>query len=299
MASMNSDRFEHFYKNKELFRQPYTEGTAKAIAGALEHYGQQSVKILVAGGGTGDFSRFALPRVKEILAEKGHYFDIDVLETDVSKSIKQAPGKSQIADITNLKFPENSYDFVIAESLIDLLEHRMAKRAFANVAKVLKPGGSFIHIQATLPSLNNYGKSILADYPNVLDLFEKSPHEDFKRTLAASIANQVHNNLYEQMRFSAKRASLSHSLVSMHETAILPIADYSALLSKLEFTGKNHISDLHGVRRAERDASLPLGKIQLVYKSPIAIFTKGEDSDKLAEYLLKRNYAHKIAEETL
>lgn len=107
-------------------------------------YAQKGVDVLDYGCGTGEFSFY--------LAENGaRVIGIDISE----EAIQQARIKSSeldlestvdfvVMDAMHTEFPDNSFDMVCG---ISILHHLDIKKAYCELARILKPGGSAVFLE--------------------------------------------------------------------------------------------------------------------------------------------------------
>ncbi len=149
------------------FWDKHAEGYAKspvADEASYQHklamtrkYFRDDSKVLELGCGTGSTAIVHAPHVKHILA------------TDVSpKMLDIAKSKAAAQNITNVTFeeatvesiivPNETYDVVMAMSLLHLLEDKEA--AIAKVRDMLKPGGVFVSSTVCLGETMSWFKLI-------------------------------------------------------------------------------------------------------------------------------------------
>jgi SAM-dependent methyltransferase len=119
-------------------------------------------RMLELGIGTG---RIAVP-----LASAGvEVHGIDASEAMVAKLHAKAPGiPVAMGDMANVNAPADEYDvvFVVFNTFFAMLTQRGQVRAFANVAKVLRPGGRFV-IEAFVPDLTRFERNQRMDVTTI------------------------------------------------------------------------------------------------------------------------------------
>jgi len=114
---------------------------------------QSNLSALEIGCGNGYLLSLLRPEFPQI-----HFTGIDYTEkmVDLAKSRNLADVDVSRGDVTNLKFPNARFDVVISERvIINLLDRADQDRAFAEVARVLKPDGWFLCIEAFTTPLAN------------------------------------------------------------------------------------------------------------------------------------------------
>lgn len=109
-----------------------------------------NVKILEIGCGTGQLSMYLAHSQRQIVG-----VDLSLNSLKLASEFKQKNGINNVtlihADIFNMPFMENSFDFVICKGV---LHHTFnCKKAFEQVVKLIKPGGFII-----LGLYNTYGR---------------------------------------------------------------------------------------------------------------------------------------------
>lgn len=120
-------------------------------------YFRDDMEILEIGCGTGTTAIAQSPYVKNIQA-----IDFSAKMLDFARDKAKASGVSNVtfeqADIDSLAYPENSFDAVMAHSILHLLEDK--EKAILNIFRVLKPGGVFISSTPCMGDTMNYFKYI-------------------------------------------------------------------------------------------------------------------------------------------
>jgi len=85
------------------------------------------------------------------MAEAGaDAFGIDISAVSVSNAAKEAerrgvPAKFAVMDCENLEFPDNTFDLI---NVSGVLHHLDVKRAYSEMARVLKPTGTVLCVEA-------------------------------------------------------------------------------------------------------------------------------------------------------
>lgn len=123
------DLFENVYNGKV-----YKE-TGKKVADLIE----ENDEVLECACGTGAISKYIAAKCKSLIAT-------DFAEGMLKRAAKKCKGLENIsfenADITALRFPDASFDKVVAGNVIHLLPNPDA--ALRELERVVKPGGRII-----------------------------------------------------------------------------------------------------------------------------------------------------------
>ncbi len=101
----------------------------------LRHADLADCDFLDAGCGTGLFSRIAVERGANVTS-------LDVGERLLSRVAEKCGSRRVVGDVQRLPFPDASYDVVLATEVIEHV--RQPPRAVAELARVLRPGGTLI-----------------------------------------------------------------------------------------------------------------------------------------------------------
>ena len=102
-------------------------------------------RVLDVGCGTG---RLAL-LMKPLVGETGHVAGIDLAPKMVARARRQAQKRGlemdfRVASIADLPFPDDSFDVAISSLMAHHLPRRIKQAGFAEVCRVLRPGGHFL-----------------------------------------------------------------------------------------------------------------------------------------------------------
>ena len=123
------DFFETIY-NKKVYL-----GTGKKVAEFINN----TDIVLECACGTGAITKYIVQKCKFIYAT-------DFSDAMLKQTTKKCKNHSNIivekADITNLKYDDNSFDVVVAGNVIHLLSE--PEKAFEELNRVTKPGGNII-----------------------------------------------------------------------------------------------------------------------------------------------------------
>jgi 2-polyprenyl-3-methyl-5-hydroxy-6-metoxy-1,4-benzoquinol methylase len=97
-------------------------------------------EVLDVGCGFGWFELFAID------AGVQHITGIEITERDLQTARRHidAPNVTfQVAGATELPFPDNSFDTVVCWEVLEHIPRKSEPRAFSEIARVLRPGGTF------------------------------------------------------------------------------------------------------------------------------------------------------------
>lgn len=132
--------------------------------------------LLEVGCGNG----YLLSRTRERFPQlplAGIDYSLDMVALAKSRDISQCEIKQ--ADVKQMSFPSNSFDVVVGERcIINLMDQNDQASALSEIARVLKPGGYYICIEA---------------FSDGLEILNQARHE-----LGLSPNNQPHHNLWFQ-----------------------------------------------------------------------------------------------------
>ena len=175
------DLFENVYNGKV-----YKE-TGKKVADLIEEHDE----VLECACGTGAISKYIAAKCKSLIAT-------DFAEGMLKQAAKKCNGLENIsfenADITALRFPDASFDKVVAGNVIHLLPNPEA--ALSELERVVKPGGRIIiptYINKTKKSSSLAVKFLTmlgADFKRQFDLasykkfFEDKGYKNIEYTVA-------------------------------------------------------------------------------------------------------------------
>lgn len=113
-------------------------------------------RVLECACGTGMFSVKIAPRVKDLIATD---FSEGMLKRTSRKCRKLSNVRTELGDITDLKYDDNSFDKVVAANVIHLLDD--PKAAIDELRRVVRPGGTII-----IPTYVHFEDSKAADLFN-------------------------------------------------------------------------------------------------------------------------------------
>ena len=133
------DLIENVYNGKANRR------TTDYVASLME----EDDLVLECACGTGMFSVKIAPRVKELVATD---FSDGMLKKTKKKCRDLENVTVENADITNLRFADNTFDKVVAANVIHLLDD--PQKAIDELKRVVKPGGLII-----IPTYIHFGES--------------------------------------------------------------------------------------------------------------------------------------------
>ncbi|MFH1588460.1 MAG: class I SAM-dependent methyltransferase [Candidatus Diapherotrites archaeon] len=119
-------------------------------------------KILEAGCGTGEFScGFALSKNSEVIGIDISEKSLEIAEKN-KKKFKLSTVSFQNANVLSLPFESNSFDFVFSLGCVHHTEN--PRKAFKEIARVLKPNGFIV-----LGVYNKYGRLITRIKKSIAD----------------------------------------------------------------------------------------------------------------------------------
>ena len=127
---------------KKYSKQPIADEAAyQTKLEITREYFRPDSRVLELGCGTGSTAILHAPHVAHI-----HAVDISSAMLDIAEEKAKAEGIENItfeqADVSAFNAPDESYDAVLALSLLHLLENK--EEAMANIRRMLKPGGVFV-----------------------------------------------------------------------------------------------------------------------------------------------------------
>ena len=145
-APQTSGRVIHWARYYDLFGKLISFGRDKAIRQKFVQLGSPSPgeNVLDVGCGTGTLAIAIRPRVGE-----GEVRGIDaspeMIEVAQEKAAKAgAEINFQVALIEAIPFPDASFDLVTSSLMLHHLPDDLKRKGFAEIRRVLKPGGRFL-----------------------------------------------------------------------------------------------------------------------------------------------------------
>ena len=143
MAKVNTDS-AHVYWNAEWQRSDATSPWARPEAEVMSHAARlrPGARVLDLGAGIGRHA-LALARLgHQVTALDASEASIDIIAT---ASLREGlPLDSRLGRMTTLPFPDASFDHVLSWNVIYHGDETIVRRTFAEVARVLRPGGTFM-----------------------------------------------------------------------------------------------------------------------------------------------------------
>lgn len=185
--------------------------------GITEHYGgyfatEELIKrcgikplqdILVVGCGTGYTPILLAKKYRDFVMATD--IDPQMLELAKERIIKEGVEdkvKTQIADVQDLPFKDNTYDAVIAESVIIFTD---PKKSAAEMFRVLKPGGVFGVNEITVPQRppERLLDLLLQFYPSRVQILSENEWQQiFQEAGFENVSSIVHKLSYWQQLLS-------------------------------------------------------------------------------------------------
>lgn len=121
-------------------------------------------KILDIGCGPGEFAK---------LFNNLDYHGIDISDIYIKYASKNNKGNFQVMDATDLKFPNNSFDYILIMAILHHLDDRAMNKVLSEAKRVLRPGGKLLIMEdANVVELENL----------FVKFFQKFDYGDFIRT---------------------------------------------------------------------------------------------------------------------
>lgn len=139
-------------------------------------------RVLDVGCGPGRLTLAAA----EAAGPNGEALGIDLSSEMIALATQKAtrskhPARFQIAGIEALPAPADHFDVVLASLMLHHLPPELQQRAFAEVRRVLKPGGRFVALDFSATPRHGLGHLLC-----VLGLRRGSEHAEHLRSLAAA-----------------------------------------------------------------------------------------------------------------
>lgn len=270
-------------KVKEFIYPAYEAAIAPIISGTVHFQNRPTVKILVIGGGEGNFSKRLLPTIRRMLKERGSTTRIEVVESDLTRAIKKAQGTRVLADMTRLPFKEGSFDLVVGESVIHNMHPDTIGNAIKEIKRVLKNGGSFVHVQDHFPDPTVWGDlSVRSHFQKGHPMVTKD-----QTNLAhfAPAALTAHKNLMEHLRRYARAEGMSQTTLEIRGSQSVSRKREVPIFGGIDLSGENAFHYNKGLLSSKKDTSIPKDERQLHYTGLVTITTKGKRVSDLVEHL--------------
>lgn len=137
----------------EIFMTSGRRREAAALLASLGVFPREGSRVLEVGCGEGGL----LPDLLgwRLAADDLHGVDLDGARLAVAR--RRLPGcHFHEADAAALPFPDGSFDLVIASTVFSsILEPRLQQAVAAEIARVLRPGGAYLHYDLAVDSPRN------------------------------------------------------------------------------------------------------------------------------------------------
>jgi ubiquinone/menaquinone biosynthesis C-methylase UbiE len=133
------------------------EKEVSAVLTLVEHLAGEDVRLLEIGCGNGLLLQTLRRRFPE-----AHLTGIDFSPDMVALAQKRDVERAQVAqgDVMALDFPDNSFDVIVGERvIINLMDRADQSKAFAELARVLKPGGHYVCVEAFADGLTSLNEA--------------------------------------------------------------------------------------------------------------------------------------------
>ena len=123
----------------DVFANGINRKANRALCAAVEKEISPSDEVLECACGTGLLTEVIAPRCRRLVATD---FSANMLRRAEKKCGKYGNTRFEQADITALRFPDGSFDVVVAANVIHLLDEPY--RALRELDRVCRPGGRII-----------------------------------------------------------------------------------------------------------------------------------------------------------
>lgn len=141
----------NFCKQKQVIKEVFDLSSSK--------------KILDIGCGTGEFAG---------LFNQLDYYGIDIASNYIKYATRKKQGNFKVMDATNLKFPDNSFDYILIMAILHHLNDSYVNKILLEAKRVLKPRGKVLIMEnAKIDNLENW----------IIKLIQKFDKGDFIRSL--------------------------------------------------------------------------------------------------------------------
>ncbi|MEA3288046.1 MAG: methyltransferase domain-containing protein [Candidatus Marinimicrobia bacterium] len=135
------DDYDHSSKAYDLLLNPFLNRIRNALVDwAIKH---QPERILDVGCGTG--------KQLSLLPANMNAVGIDLSDAMLDRAAKQAPGKCQQADATDIPFHDNSFDLILSQFALHEKETKIINLELKEVKRLLKPEGIFSVVDFDFP----------------------------------------------------------------------------------------------------------------------------------------------------
>lgn len=273
------DVYSQIGRQRRLYGPAYADAYAPLIAGAIDYHTstnptKREVRVLVIGGGKGHFSKRTLPAVLESLREIGNQTRVKVIESDITPVIRHAPRPRVKADLFNLPFADESFDFIIGESVLHTGTPQELDSFAVQAHRILRPGGVLLHMQDAVAEW-------WSDQP--LNFSKDLPAAEQRAQMAASEA--AHLRLANAIVESARKARLSAA--HQVQLGIAPLTDGRIIqIAKLfaERPNANTAAFMMGRQCTLTDPSLPPDEKQLLFTGYATLAAKDADARAIIDH---------------
>jgi ubiquinone/menaquinone biosynthesis C-methylase UbiE len=140
----------HINKQRDLFNKEFLIVRSSNLAEWQKSYLERMEKYLLKGKRKGEIIELGCGdgKLSTALAKKGYQLTAcDISDTAIKLVKKFAKEKDVLiktvrCDVTKMKFPDNKFDFAIANSILEHLEDE--EKALKEWSRILKPGGRIV-----------------------------------------------------------------------------------------------------------------------------------------------------------
>jgi len=145
----------------QYLEQTYLNAAAPVVAPVVEHLARPVLRVLAIGDGPGHVPRTTAPAILRFLQNKGNYTMFQTYATEISPIIYHAPGHAFRVDVhkltESLDLVPESFDLVIAESMLYMGERSRLGERLSQIVKMLTKDGVFVHLGSTSPPVGEWG----------------------------------------------------------------------------------------------------------------------------------------------
>ena len=182
---------------RKYARQPIADEAAyRTKLEITREYFRPDSKVLELGCGTGSTAILHAPHVAHI-----HAVDISSNMLEIAEDKARGEGIKNItfeqADVAAFRAPDETYDAVLALSLLHLLEDKEA--VMANIRRMLKPGGVFVSSTVCLGDRMSFWRLIMpvGQWLGFFPLVKALKAADLERSISRAGFKIVHQWLPE------------------------------------------------------------------------------------------------------